>query len=158
MKARPYRVVPALRHALSDRLPVRGLRQPAERTPISKHTGAPSPFGRSRSPGGATGHAPGVLRVLPAGVTRESPPRHDGCQPIPQAKRCVRRRRAASGTADVVDGIVIATAVRHQAAIVTSDPGDLARSPHGPGQDGCLGGRSWVRTNDPSLVRRVLFR
>ena len=32
---------------------------------------------------------------------------------------------AASGTADVVDAIVIATAVRHQAAVVTSDPGDL---------------------------------
>jgi hypothetical protein len=32
---------------------------------------------------------------------------------------------AASGTADVVDAIVIATAVRHQAPIVTSDPGDL---------------------------------
>jgi predicted nucleic acid-binding protein len=34
---------------------------------------------------------------------------------------------AASGTADVVDAIVVATAVRNQAPIVTSDPGDLAR-------------------------------
>lgn len=34
---------------------------------------------------------------------------------------------AASGTSDVVDAIVIATAVRHQAAVVTSDPGDLTR-------------------------------
>jgi predicted nucleic acid-binding protein len=34
---------------------------------------------------------------------------------------------AASGTADVVDAIVIVTAVRYQAAVVTSDPGDLAR-------------------------------
>ncbi|MGH3182150.1 MAG: hypothetical protein ACRDOE_09640, partial [Streptosporangiaceae bacterium] len=34
---------------------------------------------------------------------------------------------AASGTADVVDAIVIVTAVRHQASVVTSDPGDLAR-------------------------------
>ena len=33
---------------------------------------------------------------------------------------------AASATADVVDAIVIATAIRHQAPIVTSDPGDLA--------------------------------
>jgi predicted nucleic acid-binding protein len=32
---------------------------------------------------------------------------------------------AASGTADVVDAIVIATAVRYQAPIVTSDPRDL---------------------------------
>jgi predicted nucleic acid-binding protein len=34
---------------------------------------------------------------------------------------------AASGTADVVDAIVIVTAVRHQAPVVTSDPGDLTR-------------------------------
>ena len=34
---------------------------------------------------------------------------------------------AASRTTDVVDAIVIATAVRHQAPIVTSDAGDLAR-------------------------------
>ncbi len=34
---------------------------------------------------------------------------------------------AAAGTTDVVDAIVIATAVRHQAPVVTSDPGDLAR-------------------------------
>ena len=34
---------------------------------------------------------------------------------------------AASGTADVVGAIVIATAVRHQAAVVTSDPGALTR-------------------------------
>ena len=34
---------------------------------------------------------------------------------------------AASATTDVVDAIVVATAVRHQAPIVTSDRGDLAR-------------------------------
>jgi len=34
---------------------------------------------------------------------------------------------AASGTADVVDAIVIVTAVQNQAPVVTSDPGDLAR-------------------------------
>lgn len=34
---------------------------------------------------------------------------------------------AAAGTDDVVDAIVIATAVRYQAAVVTSDPGDLTR-------------------------------
>lgn len=34
---------------------------------------------------------------------------------------------AASGTADVVGAIVIATAVRHHAPVVTSDPGDLTR-------------------------------
>jgi hypothetical protein len=37
------------------------------------------------------------------------------------------RAYAASGTADVVDAIVIVTAVRHQAPVVTSDPGDLTR-------------------------------
>ncbi len=31
----------------------------------------------------------------------------------------------ASGTSDVVDAIVVATAVQHQAAVVTSDPEDL---------------------------------
>ena len=40
---------------------------------------------------------------------------------------------AASATADVVDAIVIVTAVRHQAAIVTSDPGDLTRIAHSIG-------------------------
>ena len=34
---------------------------------------------------------------------------------------------AASGTTDVLDAIVIVTAVRHQAPVVTSDPGDLTR-------------------------------
>ena len=34
---------------------------------------------------------------------------------------------AAAGTADIVDAIVIVTAVQHQAPIVTSDPGDLTR-------------------------------
>ena len=34
---------------------------------------------------------------------------------------------AASGTADAVDAVVIATAVRHQAPVVTSDSGDLTR-------------------------------
>ena len=33
----------------------------------------------------------------------------------------------ASGTANIVDAIVIVTAVRHQAPVVASDPGDLTR-------------------------------
>ncbi|WP_020391456.1 hypothetical protein [Kribbella catacumbae] len=32
----------------------------------------------------------------------------------------------ASGTADVVDAIVVVTAVQYQASVVTSDPGDLS--------------------------------
>ncbi len=34
---------------------------------------------------------------------------------------------AASSTTDVVDAIVVATAVRYQASVVTSDHGDLSR-------------------------------
>ena len=34
---------------------------------------------------------------------------------------------AASGTSDVVDAIVVATAVQHGAPVVTSDPADLTR-------------------------------
>lgn len=53
-----------------------------------------------------------------------------GCDILPDDERAGRAAGvacAASGTADVVDAIVIVTAVRHQAAIVTSDPGDLSR-------------------------------
>lgn len=35
--------------------------------------------------------------------------------------------RTASGTSDIVDAIVIVTAVGYQAPVVTSEPGDLAR-------------------------------
>jgi predicted nucleic acid-binding protein len=47
-----------------------------------------------------------------------------GCNILPGDERTGRAAGlacAASGTADVVDAIVIATAVRHQAPIVTSD-------------------------------------
>jgi predicted nucleic acid-binding protein len=50
------------------------------------------------------------------------------CDIIPEDERTGRAAGlacAASGTADVVDAIVVATAVRHQAPVVTSDPGDL---------------------------------
>jgi hypothetical protein len=53
-----------------------------------------------------------------------------GCDILPDDERAGRAAGvacAASGTADVVDAIVIVTAVRHQAAIVTSDPGDLSQ-------------------------------
>jgi len=52
------------------------------------------------------------------------------CDIVPDDERTGRAAGlacAASGTADVVDAIVVATAVRHQAPVVTSDPGDLAR-------------------------------
>jgi predicted nucleic acid-binding protein len=53
-----------------------------------------------------------------------------GCDILPDDERIGRAAGVAcavSGTADVVDAIVIVTAVRHQAAVVTSDPGDLTR-------------------------------
>ncbi len=53
-----------------------------------------------------------------------------GCDIIPDDDRTGRAAGvacAAAGATDVVDAIVIATAVRHQAPVVTSDPGDLAR-------------------------------
>jgi hypothetical protein len=40
---------------------------------------------------------------------------------------------AASGTSDVVDAIVVATAARFQASVVTSDPGDLTHLAHSIG-------------------------
>ncbi len=51
-----------------------------------------------------------------------------GCDIVPDdqhAGRAAGVACAASGTADVVDAIVVATAVRHQAAVVTSDPGEV---------------------------------
>ena len=53
-----------------------------------------------------------------------------GCDILPDDQRTGRAAGvacAASGTSDVVDAIVIVTAVQHQAPVVTSDPGDLAR-------------------------------
>jgi predicted nucleic acid-binding protein len=53
-----------------------------------------------------------------------------GCDIIPDdaiTGRAAGVACAASGTADVVDAIVVATAVRHQAGVVTSDPDDLTR-------------------------------
>jgi predicted nucleic acid-binding protein len=50
------------------------------------------------------------------------------CDIVPDDERAGRAAGvacAASGTADVVDAIVVATAIRHQAPVVTSDPGDL---------------------------------
>ena len=50
------------------------------------------------------------------------------CDILPDDERTGRAAGvacAASGTADVVDAIVVATAVRHQAPVVTSAPSDL---------------------------------
>lgn len=53
-----------------------------------------------------------------------------GCDIRPGDERVGRAAGVAcgsAGTADVVDAIVVATAVRQQASVVTSDPGDLGR-------------------------------
>ena len=52
------------------------------------------------------------------------------CDILPDDQRTGRAAGVAcavSGTANVVDAIVIVTAVRHQAPVVTSDPRDLTR-------------------------------
>ena len=51
-----------------------------------------------------------------------------GCDILPDDQRTGRAAGVAcgaSGTSDVVDAIVVTTAIQHQAAVVTSDPGDL---------------------------------
>ncbi len=53
-----------------------------------------------------------------------------GCQILPDDEQVGRAAGVACGetrTSDVVDAIVVATAVRHEAAVVTSDPDDLSR-------------------------------
>ncbi|MEV3920163.1 PIN domain-containing protein [Actinomadura coerulea] len=53
-----------------------------------------------------------------------------GCDIRPDDDRTGRAAGVAcgaAGTADVVDAIVVATAVQHQASVVTSDPEDLGR-------------------------------
>jgi hypothetical protein len=55
---------------------------------------------------------------------------HRACDILPEdqpTRRAAGLACAVSGTADVGDAIVIVTAVRHQAPVVTSDPGDLTR-------------------------------
>lgn len=53
-----------------------------------------------------------------------------GCDIVPDDERTGRAAGlacAASNTADVVDAIVVTTAIRRQAPVVTSDPGDITR-------------------------------
>jgi len=63
-------------------------------------------------------------------------PRHqisrvlEGCDIVPDDERTGRAAGVAcgaAGTADVVDAIVVTTAVRYQAPVVTSDSGDISR-------------------------------
>lgn len=53
-----------------------------------------------------------------------------GCEILPDNERCGRAAGVACArneTSDVVDALVVVTAVERNAAIVTSDPGDLKR-------------------------------
>ena len=53
-----------------------------------------------------------------------------GCAILPDDQRTGRAAGVAcgaSGTSDVVDAIVVTTAVQYQAAVVTSDPDDLTQ-------------------------------
>ncbi len=53
-----------------------------------------------------------------------------GCDIVPDDERTGRAAGVAcgaAGTADVVDAIVVTTAVRYQAPVVTSDSGDISR-------------------------------
>lgn len=53
-----------------------------------------------------------------------------GCLVEPDTEalgRAAGRACAVAGTADVVDAIVVVTALLHHAAVLTSDPGDLGR-------------------------------
>jgi predicted nucleic acid-binding protein len=53
-----------------------------------------------------------------------------GCDIVPDDERTGRAAGVAcgaSGTADVVDAIVVTAAVRYQAPVVTSDSGDITR-------------------------------
>ncbi len=77
-----------------------------------------------------------IVPVVVLAQTWRGGPQHQisrllkACDIVPDDERTGRAAGvacAASGTADVVDAIVIATAVRHQAPIVTSDRGDLSR-------------------------------
>ena len=81
-------------------------------------------------------HPPARPRRRPGPQAWRGGPQHQisrllkGCDILPDDQRTGRAAGvacAASGTADVVDAIVIVTAVRHQASVVTSDPGGLAR-------------------------------
>lgn len=59
-----------------------------------------------------------------------------GCDILPDDERTGRAAGvacAAAGTTDVVDAIVIVTAIRHQAPVVTSDPRDLTAIAHAIG-------------------------
>jgi hypothetical protein len=107
---------------------------PARCSPPNAATPTSSPCTTSAPPVHPPHHSRRRRRRPGPGLARRTP-----APDLPRAQRLRRtpgRRRtgraaglacAASRAADVVDTIVITTAVRHQAPVVTGDPGDLTR-------------------------------
>lgn len=107
---------------------------------IVDDTGA-LPAAERRNPGFLALHdeltAAGIRPIVPVVVLAQAwrgGPRHqiprvlEGCGIRPDDEHTGRAAKVAcgsSGTADVVDAVVVATALRHQAAVVTGDPQDL---------------------------------
>ena len=83
----------------------------------------------------AAAHVRPIVPVVVLAQSWRGGPQHrisrvlKGCDVRPDDERTGRAAGvacAASGTADVVDAIVVATAIQYQAAVVTSDPDDLS--------------------------------
>jgi predicted nucleic acid-binding protein len=81
-------------------------------------------------------HAGPIVPVVVLAEAWRGGPQHGisqtlkGCAVLPDDQRISKAAGvicASSGTSDVVDAIVVATAVHHHASVVTSDPGDLTR-------------------------------
>jgi hypothetical protein len=120
------------RRAARRRTPQPRLPRPARRAHRRAH---PPHHPRRRRPG------PGLARRTPA----PDLPRAQRLRRTPGRRRTGRAAGlacAASRAADVVDTIVITTAVRHQAPVVTSDPGDLTRIAD------CIGARIRIFATD----------
>jgi hypothetical protein len=69
-----------------------------------------------------------LAQAWPGGPQHQISRTLKGCDILPDDQRIGKAAGvicASSGTSDVVDAIVVATAVHHQASVVTSDPGDL---------------------------------
>jgi len=81
----------------------------------------------------------GIRPVVPVAVLAQAwrgGPQHrlsrvlKGCMVVVDDERVGRAAGAmcaTAGTTDVVDAIVVVTAIAHHAAVVTSDPGDIGR-------------------------------
>lgn len=65
-----------------------------------------------------------------------------GCEVVPLGETEAHeagRRLGLAKTSDVVDAVVVATTLRHRAAILTSDPNDLESLPRASGREVAVG-------------------